>query len=87
MEPTTGESSAKIMDDLAMAHSQLDRDEIVRLRALSVGQRGELIASACEAAAIIRRSRLAAGLGEIEPAPWPASTWQFLKEHAARARA
>jgi hypothetical protein len=87
MEPTTGHSSAKIVDDLAMAHSQLDRDEIIRLRALSVGQRAALIESACETAAIIRRSRLAAGLGDIEPAPWPASTWQFLKEHTARAGA
>ena len=86
MEPTTRQS-ANIMDDLTSAHGQLDGEELVRLRTLSVRQRAELIASACEAAAAIRRSRLAAGLGEIEPAPWPASTWQFLKEHAARVRA
>jgi hypothetical protein len=78
---------AKIMGDLVKAHGELDRQEVERLRALSVRQRAELIESACETAAAIRRGRLAAGLGEIEPAPWPASTWQFLKEHAARVRA
>ena len=86
MERTTCQP-AKIMDDLISAHGELDREEVVRLRTLSVRQRAELIASACETAAAIRRSRLAAGLGDIEPAPWPASTWQFLKEHAARVRA
>ena len=86
MEPTIRQA-AKIMEDLTSAHGQLDREDLVRLRALSLGQRAELIESACEAAAILRRSRLATGLGEIEPAPWPASTWQFLKEHAARVRA
>jgi len=86
MEPTTRQP-ATIMDDLTRAHGQLDREEVLRLRTLSVRQRAELIESACEAAAVIRRSRLAAGLGEIEPAPWPASTWQFLKEYAARVRA
>jgi hypothetical protein len=85
MEPTPCQS-AKIMDALTRAHDQLDREEIARLQTLSVRQRAALIESACEAAAVIRRSRLAAGLGEIEPAPGPASTWQFLKEHAARAR-
>jgi hypothetical protein len=85
MEPTNRQP-AEIMDDLIRAHGQLDREEVLRLRALSVRQRAELIESACETAAVIRRSRLAAGLGEIEPAPWPASTWQFLKEHAARVR-
>lgn len=86
MEPTPCRP-AKIMDDLVKAHGQLDREDLARLRALSIHQRAELIESACETAAAIRRSRLAAGLGDIEPAPWPASTWQFLKEHAARARA
>jgi hypothetical protein len=86
MEPTPCQS-AKIMDDLTKAHGQLDREEVVRLRALSLHQRAELIESACETAAAIRRSRMAVGPGEMEPAPWPASTWQFLKEHAARVRA
>jgi hypothetical protein len=85
MEPTP-RSSAKIMDDLIKAHEQLDQQDIARLRSLTIRQRAELIESACEAAAVIQRSRRAAGLGEIEPAPWPASTWQFLKEHAARVR-
>jgi hypothetical protein len=45
-----------------------------------------LIESACEAAAVILRSRLAAGLPPVERDPLPQSTWDFLAEHAARVR-
>ena len=39
-----------------------------------------------ETAAAIQRSRLAAGLPPIKPDPWPQSTWDFLRKHAARVR-
>jgi hypothetical protein len=74
------------MSDLVEAHAAMDRQDIAWLRTLSMAERSALIESACEAAAELRRSRLAAGLPDVEPAPWPASTWEFLKEHAARAR-
>ncbi len=72
------------MNDAIRAHAAADEADMVRLRELSLRERGILIERACEAAAEIRRSRLAAGLPEVEPAPWPASTWEFLKEHTAR---
>ena len=68
------------------AHAAADDADISRLRAMSLRERGQLIESACEAAALIYRSRLAAGFPDVEPDPWPASTWQFLREHAARVR-
>ena len=68
------------------AHDASDKEDIARLRALSMEERAKLIESACEAAAVIYRSRLAAGLPDITPAPWPASTWEFLRKHATRVR-
>ncbi len=72
------------MRKLVEAHAAMDDEDLARLRAMSMQERSALIASACEAAAALYRSRLAAGLGEVKPAPWPASTWEFLKKHAAR---
>jgi len=79
-------TQAAKMDGLAKAHAALKADDFLRLRSLSMAQRSALLESACEAAAIIERSRIAAGLPPVEPAPWPASTWEFLKRHAARVR-
>ena len=58
---------------------------IARLRSLSMKQRGEMIAAACRAAASIRRSRIQSGLPDVVPAPWPESTWEFLRKHAPNA--
>ncbi len=74
------------IDKQSMAHSAAENEDVARLRALSMRQRGHLIESACEAAAVIYRSRLAAGLAGIQHAPWPASTWEFLRKHSARVR-
>ena len=74
------------MDKQVAAHAAAHDGDIARLRALSMRQRGELIESACETAAEIQRSRRAAGLPDIQPAPWPASTWEFLRRAAARVR-
>jgi hypothetical protein len=78
--------SAMILDDLIKTHAIVDDRDVVRLRSLSPEERGAMIKSVCEAAATIQRSRLAAGLPVAEPAPWPASTWEFLKKNAACVR-
>ena len=79
-------TSPPLSDKLVRWHGQLDDYETARLRALSARQRGNLIVSACKAAAMIGQGRRASGLHDASPAPWPASTWVFLKEHAARVR-
>jgi hypothetical protein len=81
-----GEESTEALVQAAAAHDECDNEDIARLRALSMDERSKLIESACEAAAVIYRSRLAAGLPDVLPAPWPASTWEFLRKHAARVR-
>ncbi len=75
---------AEAMRKLVEARAAMDDEDMARLRAMSMRERTALIMSACEAAAAIYRSRLAAGLGPVEPDPWPASTWEFLRKHAAR---
>ncbi len=74
------------MDEVVKAHREATDADIARLRVLSVRERSVLIELACEAAAALQRSRLAAGLPAAEPAPWPPSTWEFLRKHAARVR-
>jgi hypothetical protein len=78
--------SAGVMEGVARAVGAAADQDTIQLRALDLRQRGVLIESACEAAALINRSRLAAGLPPVEPAPWPPSTWEFLRKHAARVR-
>jgi hypothetical protein len=75
------------MEQSSLAHAAADADDLARLRSLSVQERSDLIVSACEAAAVIHRSRLAMGLPDAEPPSWPASTWEFLRKHTARVRA
>ena len=53
------------MADAIRAHNAADDAEIARLRAMSMRERSELIESACEAAAVIYRRRLAAGLPDV----------------------
>jgi hypothetical protein len=66
--------------DAVKAHAAADEAEIARLRGLTMRERSELIESACEAAAEIYRSRLAAGLPDIQPDPWPESTRGVLEK-------
>ena len=80
------EKTRIVMANMGNPHGTDHGADAARLRALSLGERSRLIESACEAAAVIYRSRLAAGLPDVEPAPWPASTWEFLRKHAARVR-
>ena len=67
-------------------HDAVDRLETVRLASLSTRERGVLLLAACRSAAAIYHSRLAAGLPAEEPAPWPASTWNFLNAQAQHVR-
>jgi len=68
------------------AHDAATEAELARLHSLTVRERAAVIESACRAAAQIARDREAAGLPPIEPEAWPASTWEFLRKHAARRR-
>ncbi len=75
-----------IMKDQAAAHCAAESMDLARLRGLGMQERGRLIEAACEAAAVIQRSRIAAGLPVAQRDPWPESTWEFLRKQAARVR-
>jgi hypothetical protein len=62
------------------------RQELDRIRKMTMEERGKLIIVACETAAEIEVSRQRMGLPPVLPAPWPDSTWKFLAECAKRAR-
>jgi hypothetical protein len=80
------EEEKTVMGKQAAAHCMADSVDIARLRGLSMRERGQLIESACESAAAIYRSRLAAGMAEIARDPWPESTLEFFKKQAALLR-
>jgi len=71
-----------------MSKAQTDANEVEfrRLRELSLEERGRMLHAACRAAAQLAAARSAAGLPDPVPAPWPASTFEFLKRHAAHVR-
>ncbi|MEO8494488.1 MAG: hypothetical protein ABI614_05435 [Planctomycetota bacterium] len=71
--------------DAAEFVRQRQADEI-KLRSLSLAERGAMIESACRTAAEILRSRIKSGLPAPSPAPWPASTLEFLSKHAPDGR-
>ncbi|MEI8371384.1 MAG: hypothetical protein WCJ35_00965 [Planctomycetota bacterium] len=75
-----------VLNKQAVAHVAAETENVARLRALSMHERSRLIESACETAAVIYRSRLAAGLPAVQFAPWPASTWEFFRKQATRVR-
>ena len=75
-----------VMDKQAAAHGAAESGNVARLRGLSMRERGRLIESACEAAAVIYRSRIAAGLAGPKRDPWPESTVEFFRKQAARVR-
>ena len=61
-------------------------EETRRLRSLTLEQRGEMLIAACELASEIEAARLRAGLPPSQPAPWPESTWEFLRKATADAK-
>ena len=75
------------IDSQIAAHEAAHQEDLVRLRSMSMEERGRLVASACAAAATILRSRRAAGLPDVVRASWPESTWEYLRKHAPNARA
>ncbi len=79
--------AAETMQRLIAAHAAVKSEDVKRLRSLSMEERAALLEAACKAAAVIQRSKAAAGLPQGEPAPWPASTREFFKRHAVRVRA
>jgi hypothetical protein len=60
--------------------------DLSRLRTLDQQQRGQLIIAACQAAAAIEHAKIQSGLPPSLPAPWPKSTWEFLKKSTSDAR-
>ena len=79
-------SDADKMQQCVQAHQAADNADAREARQLTLPQRGKLVVAACRTAAAILRSRLAAGLPADQPAPWPESTWEFLKAQARNAR-
>jgi hypothetical protein len=73
-------------DQAIEAHRAADAADISRLRSLGAQERAQMLEAVCAAAAEIEQSRLAAGMGPTKPAPWPSSTWEFLRKHAINAR-
>jgi len=71
--------------DIAKGEREQEEREIERLRRLSDRERGEMILAVCRAAAEIHAGRLKSGLPPATPTPWPASTWELLRRHAADA--
>lgn len=80
------ESDADQMQQCVESHEAADRADARVAMKLTLEQRGAMLMSACRSAAAILRSRRAAGLPADQPAPWPESTWQFLKTQAQNAR-
>ncbi len=54
-------------------------DDLAKLRALSMKERGDLLSLACKAAARILESRRRMGIPDPEPEPWHPSTYEWLK--------
>jgi hypothetical protein len=74
------------IDRMTQAQQDANEREFQRLRELSLEERGQMLQAACRAVAQIAAHRRAAGLPDPLPAPWPASTLDFLKRHAAHVR-
>ena len=68
------------------SHEAAGNADAANAKQLSLRERGLLVMAACRSAAAIYRSRLAAGLPADQPAPWPESTWEFLKTQARNVR-
>lgn len=68
------------------SHEAAGIADAANAKQLSLKERGLMVMAACRSAATIYRSRLAAGLPAEQPAPWPESTWKFLKTQARNVR-
>ncbi|MEX2216825.1 MAG: hypothetical protein WD768_22110 [Phycisphaeraceae bacterium] len=64
-----------------------DKDEdLESLRDLPMEERARRNDLVCRAAMSLERDKALNGLPPSEPTPWPASTWEHLRRHAADAR-
>lgn len=63
---------------------EIASEELQAFRQATPAERGRLLALACRSAARLNRSRREAGLPGPVAEPWPQSTWEFLKQQAAR---
>jgi hypothetical protein len=59
-----------------------EKRHLERIRSLDLAERGEMILSACRTASLLEQSRMASGLPPVQPAPWPASTLEWLRRQA-----
>lgn len=80
------ETRDRSIDAQIAGHALAEGTSTARLGATSMAERSRLIEAACRAAAIVLRDRAAAGAAPVKPVPWPRSTWEFLRRHAARVR-
>ena len=78
-------SSEHTATDRLAAHvagqERSDAAQFARLQRLSPEERGAMPDAACRSAAETMAARRAAGFLDPEPAPWPASTLEFLRRH------
>jgi hypothetical protein len=72
--------------DIVTAETRQAALENDRLQKLTQEERGRMLKAVCSAAARLHASRVQAGLPSAEPAPWPQSTWEFLRRHSPNAR-
>jgi hypothetical protein len=80
------ETQVRSIDAQIAGHALAEAASTARLSAASMAERSRLIEVACRAAAIALRDRAAAGAKPAQPVPWPQSTWEFLRRHAANVR-
>jgi hypothetical protein len=79
MSPTIPESSLNAI--------KACEGDVTALRQATLAERAAMLDQACIAALELEQARIAAGMPPSQPAPWPASTWEFLAKAAADVRA
>ena len=82
MAANTSETNAALPVRLPRELPTQVADHISRLRSLTMEERGRMIEEACRFARLIEDSKVKQGFLPTTPAPWPASTWEFLRKHA-----
>jgi hypothetical protein len=68
------------------AIAAFEQNDLEMFRRLSMAECGDMLMAACRGAAAIEAARRQMDMPPAEPAPWPESTWAFLKEAARRAQ-
>lgn len=76
-------TSYRPIDEVMEAIERIKMQEVHELPE-SMEERDRLLKSVCRTAAQIEASKIAAGMSPSEPAPWPESTWEFMRFHARK---